>query len=578
LNFSDPIWLRGLIALPILALLEWRAVRRAGGALERLVGPRREHALLAQRRPSERAIGAVLRLSALTLLIVAAARPEWGREVVRRGASGSDVVLVMDVSLSMDARDVAPSRISEARREALALIDRLGGSRIGVVAFAGDAVRLCPLTLDRAAARLTVESISSASVSHPGTDLGRALRMALRVLPPTRREEQAIVLWTDGEDLEQGARAAIDDVARGGVRVLAVGVGTAGGDVIPILDSEGRAVDVKHDESGNLVRSRLDEELLRTLARRTHGAYFAANRPGGELPRLLAALSTVARSARGQHLVERPVARFPLFALLATLLLAAERVRARRRRDPRAEETALHSAAGAAAAVMVVALLVACGSRAEAQTAWARGDREFRAGRYAAADSLYTLRLRRGGAAALRVNRATARALRGETDSAIQELAGLAGKDDRSGREAGYNLGTLLGEKRDYPGALRSLRRVLERNPDDRDARWNYEIVARSQDEEKRRSSQHQQPPRPQPSGGGGGGDQDRGGEQPKPAPGTAPATATSPPPPPHPGEGTRMSRTQADQLLSALQELARVEQQRRRPVQAVQEKQGKDW
>jgi Ca-activated chloride channel family protein len=107
---------------------------------------------------------------------------------------------VIDVSASMDVRDVAPSRIEEARREAMAVLDRLEGSRVGIVAFSGDAVRLCPLTLDRDAVRLTLEGLGSSSVSEPGTDLGKALRLATRLMPAGRREEQAVVLWTDGED------------------------------------------------------------------------------------------------------------------------------------------------------------------------------------------------------------------------------------------------------------------------------------------------------------------------------------------------------------------------------------------
>src|SRR5258705_1042434 len=218
--FSEPRWLTALLALPVLFLLEWWAIARAGSAVRRLVGTRIDHALLAQWRPRERWSGAILRLAALALLVLGAADPQWGREVVRRGATGSDVVLVLDVSASMDARDVPPSRLDEARREALSVVDRLGGSRVGVVAFAGDAVRLCPLTLDRGAVRLVLESISTNAVSEPGTDLGKGLRMAARVLPGGRRTEQVIVLWTDGEDMEHGATGAIEELARGGFPAL----------------------------------------------------------------------------------------------------------------------------------------------------------------------------------------------------------------------------------------------------------------------------------------------------------------------------------------------------------------------
>ena len=586
MTFSDPRWLWALVALAPLGLLEAWAAWRAERALGRLVGKRPDHALLAQRRPAQRWMRGALRLAALGLLAVGAAGPEWGREVVRRGANGSDVVLMLDVSASMDTRDVPPSRLAEARREALAVIDQLAGSRVAVLAFAGDAVRLCPLTLDRAAARLVVGALSSATLSQPGTDLGRALHTALPLLPSGRREEQAIVLWTDGEDLERGARAALEDVARANVRVFAVGVGTPAGDAVPVLDEEERVVDVKRDAEGNAVKSRLDEGLMRALARRTHGAYFPATRPGGDMPRLMSALGSVARAGRGQRLVERPVARFPWLAAAAALLLGIERGPLRRRREPRrGAETPLHSErATAAAAAVLLCLLVP--STARAQSYWARGDRAFKAGRFAEAESLYALRLRPsvlgrifGGLAApapVRLNRATAEALKGSGTEADDDLRRLAGRDDPVGNAAAYNLGTLLGQRQEYDPALIELRRVLERDPADAEARWNYEVLLRRRQEERRQSPRPEQRPKPSPAAGGSGG----GGtpqalpqaqpRSPQPVAGGEEQTST--------GAAGGMSRLQAEQLLNALEELARVDQQRQRKVRAAQEKRGRDW
>ncbi|MBI5710165.1 MAG: VWA domain-containing protein [Candidatus Eisenbacteria bacterium] len=580
MSFADPRWLWALLALPPVLLLEWLALRRAGRALARLVGERRDHVLLLQRRAGERRLGGALRLAALALLVAGAAGPEWGREVVRRTATGSDVVLMMDVSASMGARDVAPSRLDEARREAVAVLDRVGGSRVGVVAFAGDAVRLCPLTLDRGAARLTLESLSSASVSTPGTDLGRALRMAARVMPPGRRDEQAIVLWTDGEDLEQGARGALDELAPGSIRVFAVGVGTPVGGVVPVRDAQGRTVDVKRDASGAPVRSRLDEELLRTIARRSHGGYFAAAGPGGELPRLLASLGSVGRSARGARLVERPMARFRLFGFLAAVLLALDLARRRRRREAEREAgSPLHSERAAAAALLVALALLAP-PPAAAQSAWARGDRAFRRGRWADAESLYARRVRRGGPDAVRVNLATVRAAHGQAERGAAELSALAARDTRAGRVAGYNLGTLLGGRGQVDPALAALRGALERDPGDADARWNYEVLLRRRQPAPPppRSGGSGTPPpgqRPQPGGGGGGpaSAQPNAGRGPQPLP-QPPSAGT-----PRPGEGGgQMTRSQADRLLGALEEQARAEQQGARRVRAGNERRGRDW
>ncbi len=578
-SFTDPRWLWGLVALVPLILLHLLAARRAARAVRSLVGAREDHALLEQWWPARRALSAVLHLTALAALILGAAAPEWGRELVRRPTRGSDLVLAIDVSASMDTRDMPPSRLEEARREALAVLDRVEGSRVAVVAFSGDAIRLCPLTQDRSAARLTLEALSSKSVSDPGTDLGRALQMIARTLPGGWREEQAALLWTDGEDLEKGAAAGIEALERAGVRVFVIGVGTPAGDVVPVLDDQGRAVDIKLDERGAAVHSRLDEPLLRSIATRTRGAYFAARRPGGELPRLLATLGSLGRVTRGTRLTERPVARFRVFALIAALLLAADRAIPRRRRakEKTAPPTSEAGRSAAAAALLLATLAGLGGARsAWAQSDWARGDAAFRAGRYAEAESLYARRLQHRAPDEVRVNRETARARAGKASEAESALERLAAGDprERAARAAGYNLGTLRGERQAWDDGLAALRTVLEHDPGDQDARWNYELMMR------RREQQRNTPPPPTPkpsSGGGGGGGGSAGGGGAPPPSGGGGGQEVQPPPPPGSTPG-RMSKAQAERVLSALEDVQRLEAQQRRQAHAVRERRGRDW
>jgi len=625
MTFSTPNLLLALAAVPLAALVHWLAIRRGEKRLAVLAGTRPAHPLLAQRRPGDRRLGAALSVVALAALLAGAAGPEWGRELTRRQGAGSDVLFVIDCSASMDARDVSPSRLAEARREALALLDRLEGSRVGAVAFAGDAVRLVPLTQDLSTVRLTLEALTSQTVMEPGSDLGRALRMAMRVLPRGRREEQIVILWTDGEDLEAGAKGALDELSTTGIRVFAVGVGTPAGDVVPQLDDVGRVTDIKRDETGAAVRSRLDEGLLRTVARRTHGAYFAATRPGGELPRLLAALSGVERSSRASRLVERRVARFPIFAGLAAALLGFMLVRPRRVPEgeagkaakparpakveappapapgkgrprpgpqrpagPRAKPGAPPArppgapgrpaparARGTAASTAALLALLAAGD-AGAQSDWARGDGAFRSGEYARADSLYARRARGKAPVELQVNRATAKALMGDREAAAGELARLTDARGRAGREARFNLGTVLGERREYDAALARLREALVRDPKDADARWNYEVLLRQrQQEQQRQKRQGPPPPEPPPS------------QNPSPSPSQPDSPGQPPPDPqsggaPRPAPGTAgeqgMTREQAQQLLGALEEMQRSERQRQQKVRVLRDRRGKDW
>ena len=598
MTFVHPIALWTLVVLPLLALFEWRAVHRAERAARLLVGTRAGHALLAQRLPGARRLGLALRLAAVALLITGASEPQWGHESVRRQSQGSDLVFVVDVSASMDTRDVPPSRIDEARREALGLLDRVEGSRVGVVAFAGDAIRLCPLTLDHAEARLTLETLSNSSVSTPGTDLGRALHTALKALPAGRRDEQAIVLWTDGEDLEGRAAGALSELKREGLRVFAVGVGTPAGDVIPVVDDAGQVIDMRKDEQGQVVRSKLDENLLRDLARATRGGYFAASRMGGELSRLAAAMGSLARSSHGSKLIERPVSRFPWFAALAMLLLLAEHARPRRARagakrvsrpvrTPAAASKGAPGARGARGAALLLGALTLSAlalamlaANARAQSDWARGDEAFKRQQWTRAESLYAARARRGAPAPLQVDLATAKARGGKHEDGMRDLSRLSAMTGRVGQSAGYNLGTLYGDQGETQKAVDELRRALERAPDDRDARWNYELMRRKL-EEQRKKQDEKKPPKPQS-------DQQQG-QQPKPQPqqqghqnapqqpqgqGQTPQEDQGPPQGGAPG----MTKQQAERLLGSLQELERLEKQRARPTKVLQEKRGKDW
>jgi Ca-activated chloride channel family protein len=335
------------------------------------------------------------------------------------------------------------------------------------------------------------------------------------------------------------------------------------------------------------VRSRLDDALLRRLAKRTRGAYFDASRPGGELGRLLFMLGGLSHGARGERLVERPVARFPLCAGLAALLIGVELARPRRRRAVGEAATALHSerAAAAVAALAMIALpllaFALLATPASAQSTWARGDRAFRAGRWAEAESLYARRAKGDPRPELIVNHATARALKGERSEAGQELSRFGDREGMAGNAARYNLGTVLGQQGEIDRGIEYLRRALERSPGDDDARWNYEVLLRRKQEQEQQQQQKKQPSQsqsqpqqsnPQP----GGNPQPPGNANPQPSP--APQTGPSQSGPPPQGGAGGMTRAQADQLLGALQEVERSERQRQQKLRVMRQKRGKDW
>jgi len=224
---------------------------------------------------------------------------------------------------------------------------------------------------------------------------------------------------------------------------------------------------------------------------------------------------------------------------------------------------------------LALGLALGATAPARAQSDWARGDRALRKGHYAEAESLYARRIARDGPAAVKVNHATAGALAGRGARAESLLATLGEATGPAGPTASYNLGTLEARGERLDEALRSLRRSLERAPDDADARFNYELALRRQ-----RQRAGTPPPTPGPSNPrpqGQGNDPKSGSPPPTPPPNAQQAPQPQPQISPSPGP-RGMDRRTAEQLLGSLNELERLEQQRLRKVRVVRERRGKDW
>ena len=321
--FASPPWLFGLLALPVVALVEALLTRRDRDRTARLVARPLWPRIL--RRDDER--WRFLRLALLFLglagVVVALARPQWGvvREKVER--EGVDVVLVLDSSGSMATADVAPNRFFLARAALLSLVSRLEGDRFALVAFEGEAYPLVPLTLDADAIGLFLDTVEPGLVPTPGSSLGEGLARGLELFVDKERRNKVMVLVSDGEDLGGEVEAAVKQANGAGVIVHTVGVGTERGEPVPHLDAEGNAVGFKKDEDGQVVVSRLDESTLETIARGTGGRYFRLAPSDPSLNALAAAIEGMDQKAVAREFAYRRKERYqwPLGFGLGTLAL-----------------------------------------------------------------------------------------------------------------------------------------------------------------------------------------------------------------------------------------------------------------
>jgi len=261
--------------LPLVALVLVYAHRKRVRAAHRFA----DHMMVSRLMPSFRAtrqwVKGVILIAALACMIVAAARPRFGvyfEQVTQRGA---DLFVLLDVSKSMLAEDVAPNRMERAKSDIRDLMTRLKGDRIGLIAFAGRPVVKVPLTTDHGFYQLVLDQIDTTSAPRGGSLIGDAIRKALEAMPQAIDRDQVLVLITDGEDHDSYPEEAAKAAADRNVKIITVGLGdTSDGARIPVRDEHGNLTYVQKD--GQVIWSRMDENLLKSIALTTSGAYVPA--------------------------------------------------------------------------------------------------------------------------------------------------------------------------------------------------------------------------------------------------------------------------------------------------------------
>ena len=484
------------------------------------------------------------------LAAVALSGPRWGEERIVTETRGLNLVLAIDISRSMLAEDVQPSRLRRGLREARRLVQDLDGDRLGLSAFAGTSYILSPLSVDGSALTLYLDALDPDVASEGGTSLGPALAQGIDLLHASPEiADRVLVMFTDGEahdSVEQAVQEA-RRLAGLGIHLILVAEGGKQPVRIPVRDDRGTLVSWQQDESGKQILTSRRDDVLGAIADAAQGTIVAAELPdqAGAVRDLVAsykrATATESRTQRG-----RPRAWIPL--LLAGLVLAAQTFTRR-------------TAALIGLLLCVVPALQAQRPRSPAEKAWDKGD-----SRAAAAAYLAELKTHEDDDTAW-YNTGTAALAAGDAALARSTLARAAASLDPELRfRALYNLG-LLGLReaksdsasRDahLADAERAYREALLLQPDNIRAKWNLELVKRLRGG----GGQNAPNPPPPPSGGGGGGG------------------AAQPPPPPPPPRGGGMSESQADQVLQSIgQEELRTRRDRTGRTRRAAPAGVKDW
>lgn len=322
-HFAEPgwLWLAMLAPLALIVLQRYAAWARRR-QLKAIASPELLKTLTASHSPARRAIKNTLLILATAGVGLALARPQWGMQEFASKQFGEDIVFAVDCSRSMLAADVSPNRLERARLAVMEFVRRNGTGRVGLVAFSGQAFLQCPLTFDHDAFEDSLRALDDKTISIPGTDIGRALEEAYRAMEKKDRRK-TVVLLTDGEDLEQSGVRMAEKLAKEGVIVFTIGVGTPSGAEIRILNDKNQP-ELVRDSKGDVVHSRLDETTLRAIAQATKGNYFRLGGLGEGLAKVQLALENGDAQVGGVPVRKLGVDRFHWFVAPVVLLLVLE--------------------------------------------------------------------------------------------------------------------------------------------------------------------------------------------------------------------------------------------------------------
>ena len=319
-RFADPNVLYLLIILPFVAIFYFYSNYRRTKRLRKYGDPE----LLSMLMPEASAHRPVFKFwvlwIALGLSIVMLARPQFGTRLEKVKRSGIETIIALDISNSMLAEDVVPSRLEKAKSLISRLVSNFNHDKVGLIVFAGDAFTQLPITSDYISAKMFLESITPSLISSQGTNIGEAIRLAIKSFTPQEKVGRAIIVITDGENHEGGAVEAAKEAASKGMKVFVLGIGSPDGSPIPLEGSN----DYRKDNQGNVIVTRLNEQMCREVAQAGNGVYIRVDNSSSAQSLLQKEIDKLTKSDLESTVYSNYNEQFPALAWIIIVLLIIE--------------------------------------------------------------------------------------------------------------------------------------------------------------------------------------------------------------------------------------------------------------
>lgn len=487
-RFEDPIYLYLLVLIPILALIRFITYRNQKKRLHRFGEP----ALLKELMPDVSRFRPLVKFwllqAALALLIVMLARPQMGTKISQEKRVGIETIIVMDISNSMMAEDVSPSRLDRSKMMVENLVDHFSNDKIGLIVFAGDAFVQLPITSDYVSAKMFLSSIDPSMIATQGTDIARAVEMASHSFTQEEGVGKAIVVITDGEDHEGGALEAAKAAKDNGMRVYVLGVGSPDGAPIPIPGTN----DYMKDNAGNTVMSALNEEMCKQIAQAGGGAYIHVQNNSAAQEQLDNELDKLSKKETTATIYSEFDEQFQAFGILALLLLIVE-ICILDRRNPLLKNISFFGKKKVATLLM---LLLAMSASAQTDRQYIRqGNRLFHRGDYANAEVSYRKALEKNPKnPQATFNLGNALMAQKKDSAAVEQFQSATRLESNPLRKAQafHNIGVICQTHKMYGEAIEAYKNSLRLNPNDDESRYNL-VLCKHQKKKQDQNKQNQQ-------------------------------------------------------------------------------------
>ena len=489
-RFEEPIYLYLLAVIPVLALVRWLLERKQHKRLRKFGDPE----LLSQLMPDVSRWRPAAKFwtleAALALLIVMIARPQMGTRISHDKRTGIETIIAMDISNSMLAEDVAPSRLDRTKMMVENLVDNFTDDKIGLIVFAGDAFVQLPITSDYVSAKMFLSDIHPSLMATQGTDIATAINMATNSFTQQQGVGKAIIVVTDGEDHEGGALEAAKDAKKKGMRVYVLGVGSPNGAPIPLGNGN-----YMKDRTGNTVMTKLNEEMCRQVAEAGGGAYIHVDNNSNAQQQLDNELSKLTKKEMQSTIYSDYDEQFQAFGIIALILLIIE-ICILDRKNPLARRINIFGRRQRTATVLLL-LFAAMAAMAQTDRQYVTsGNKLFRNGQFDQAEVAYRKAIEKNPRnPQAHYNLGNALMAQKKDSAAVQSLQKSTELETSKIRKAMafHNMGVVCQQHKMYGEAIEAYKSALRLNPKDDATRYNLELCKRQQKNQQNQKNQNQQ-------------------------------------------------------------------------------------